>query len=217
MPSSSAFSARRDGGIGAGAGRQLDQRHEIGRVEPMRVEEALAGARPRRTRSSTRMVEVVEAMIGSRSGERESARQRLALEVEHFRHAFEDDERPASSAPARSASGTTDTRAAMRSTVRRSNRPKPREAWPACRALLRAPRPRAWRKPPASRGLKSTSVTVPGIGEHHGDAAPHAAGAEAGDASRARSSENPSRSSACSAGAVEVAKPEARQRAAGLP
>ncbi len=36
------------------------------------------------------MVEVVEAMIGDGPASFEALRQRLALEVEHFRHAFED-------------------------------------------------------------------------------------------------------------------------------
>ena len=56
----------------------------------MGVEEAL-GLRDRAERSSTRMVDVVEAMIGFGAGKRGHARQRLALEIEHLRHALEDD------------------------------------------------------------------------------------------------------------------------------
>ena len=56
---------------------------------------------------------------------------------------------------------------------------------------------------------------VAGIGEGHGDAAAHAAGAEAGDRGARRSSvESPRAAGVCSAVAIEMAEPEARQRAA---
>ena len=82
--------ARRNRRIGVLAGRDLDQRHEKGRIEPVRVEEALGmidGGR-----------EVIDQNGGRGrcddrrgSGELRGARQRFALEIEHFRHAFEDD------------------------------------------------------------------------------------------------------------------------------
>ena len=154
------FEARGDGRIGAGAGRQLDERHQKGRVEPVRIQKALRVRRPRSARSSTRMVEVVEAMIGLGPGERRNSRQNLALEVRHLGHAFEDHGGIGERAGGLGLAARRTTRAAMRidggwrrrDRSRRSDARVPRTSSSASRCEPGV-------SPPASRALKSTIVT----------------------------------------------------------
>jgi hypothetical protein len=186
----------RDGRVRAGARRQLDQRHEIGRIEPMGVEE------PFRMRHRARQVVDQDRRRGrgddrSRARKRGCARQRLALEIQHLGDAFEDHrcsrERRGRLRFAHHRDPCND---AIDLVLR--EQPQAREELQRAAHLLR----RLGREPGKGRGIARLEVDerdgMTGIGERHCNATPHAASTQGGD-TRALVHGKPSRRRDCKA------------------
>jgi hypothetical protein len=179
-----------DSGVGFGRGRKLHQRHEIGWVEPMGIEKTV------RMDDSADKIVSENGRCGrcndrGRSRHSRGACEHLALEVEHFRHPFENDR-----------SGRKRRRccalrhychpACDRGDMALVEQPEAREAGKGRAHLLLHAGGKVLEIPACARLEVDDRHIMPGIGEHDGDAAPHPAGTEARDR-RARAHANPVR------------------------